>query len=122
MAQLGTPRGTSSGGEFAANTHDEAAPLASGGFDERGRVVKHPADVKPGEIVWDGEEGFVVSEVQTGYVSRSELWTRGKNAEPGVLLRSARGDFWEFSARRDSVVVLRDADALQEHYDDAREW
>lgn len=121
MAQSRTPRGTPSGGEFAANAHDEAAPLASGGFDARGRTDKHPRDVKPGEIVWDGEEGFVVSEVQTEYVSRSERWAHGRNAEPGVLLRSARGDFWEISASRDSVVVLRDADALQEHYNDAQE-
>lgn len=122
MTQSRTPRGVPTGGEFASNAHDEAAPIADDGFDERGRKNVPKNEIKVGDIVWDRDEGFVVSRVDHGYVGRMELWTHGKNAKSSVALYSDRGDFWGVSPLQETVVVLRDQDALRDHYDDLDEY
>lgn len=64
-------------------------------------VVKNASDVKVGDIVWDGDEGFVVSETRPSLVDR---W--GQPA-PGFVFLSAKGNYWKVGEKR-GVVVLRD--------------
>lgn len=122
MTQSRTPRGVPAGGEFAANEHAEAVPLANDdGFDSRGAKFVSKDEVKVGDIVWDGSSGFVVSDVESGVVSQMESWSRGREARSSVVYRSAQGDFWHTSPHQDRVVVLRDEDALEQHREDADE-
>lgn len=121
MNQSRAPRGVPSGGEFTGNAHDEAAPM-SDGFDDSGAKSVPKDEIKVGDIVWDGDEGFTVSRVEHNHIGRMESWTRGKDARPSVALYSERGDFWGISPSQESVTVLRDIDTLHQHIDDLEDY
>lgn len=117
MTQNRHPRGIPTGGEFAANEHDEAAPIADDGFKEHGEMYKRPSDVKVGDIVWDGSSGFTVSAVRTDYLPRFAH----PGTKRGISLHSVQGDFWAFSAGKTSVTVLRDLDVMRQKLDEIEE-
>ncbi len=103
MSQSRQPKGVPVGGQYAENAHDEAgASLAP----ERSYVPIE--NIKVGDIVWDGDEAFAVSEIGTKYNPITK--------EHDPMLFSARGDFWALR-RGSNITVFRDDQALRDYLD-----
>lgn len=73
------------------------------------RTSKHPREVVVGDIVWDGDSGFIVSNITTG-------WGRFSGG-PELELHSREGEYWRLDNDRTAVTVLRDENVLNELLD-----
>ena len=111
-----TPRGVPAAGEYSSNPQrDQAAPLADDGFDSFGEKRIPKEDLKPGDIVWSRDTGFVVSRVERGHISQMEMWSNPDNPQKSVAVYSDEGDFWSIRAGQAEVTVLRDHESFQDH-------
>lgn len=118
-AAVHMPGMTKQKGVAAAAREAARKPTGKFGYQERStaevelppaRIIsKHPRDVVVGDIVWDGDSGFIVSNITTG-------WGRFSDG-PELEYHSREGEYWRLDNDRTVVTVLRDENVLNELLD-----